>query len=271
MELEIINGDSLMDEALSKLKVNLVDLIAEVSIWASPEYVETHQGPVYPNRKRGPAKKKGKLIDGVYLDDNTYANGAIKRAISTKIRLDNFHACHIWPGTAYDERYYSLVPNLVLIPKIVAGVSYHYKDVIDALKYRSYELYGWYPCEEQKPEKPAYYPSKWRNEVYSSIHNQKDEELYLNEKEWIEEEEYLEDKISIEVDKVKRKIPKWFFKNAQKNTTILTRYMELLNGNTFVLKEDLRNACADIPTFYTNFNSMKSFGKRNHANLNYSP
>lgn len=55
--------------------------------------------------------------------------------------------CHIWPGTTYDERYHTLLANLVLIPRILANLSDYFNAVIDVLKYRSYELYGWYPEE----------------------------------------------------------------------------------------------------------------------------
>lgn len=254
-----MNGDSLMDEALSRLGINLVDLIAEVSVWASPQDVKLE--PIYPDKRRGPAKKKGKQIDGIYIDDNTYANVAIKKAIGREIHFENFHACHIWPGTVYDERYYSLIPNLVLIPKIIAGLSDHYKEVIDVLKYRSYELYGWYPSEEQVPQKPAYYPSNW-----TSICTEKTDAPDEDEKEYVEDEKYFEDRDSIEVEKVKRRVPGWLRKN-QINSKILYAFMELLGNGVSVSKKDLEEACANVENFTSNFNQMRHFGRNNHGKV----
>jgi len=42
------------------------------------------------------------------MDDNTYANVAIKRTLGvSRTDLLGFEACHIWPMTCYDERYHT--------------------------------------------------------------------------------------------------------------------------------------------------------------------
>lgn len=265
--MEIINGDVLVSNALSKLNINLVDLIAEVAIWVSPEYVKKMAGPIYPDKKRGPKADKGRIIDGIYIDDNTFANHAIKRAIGKGLRFENFFACHIWPETVYDERYYSLLPNLVLIPRGLAGLSDHYKEVIDVLKYRSFELYGWYPQEEQEPSKPAYYPANWNTNEYnvqgSSVLKESDEEYS------VADEEYLEDREAIEVEKVKKRVHRWLKleKRHQENSKILISFMKLLNHGSSVSKDELRKACADVDKFDGNFNQMKNFGRNNHGKV----
>jgi hypothetical protein len=100
----------------------------------------------------------------VILDDNTYANYAIKQAIGcSRNNLIGFEACHIWPGTCYDERYHTLVANLVLLPRALACLTDHYDPVGKVLQYRAFELYGWHPENREQPTRPLVgYPDTWR-------------------------------------------------------------------------------------------------------------
>jgi hypothetical protein len=103
------------------------------------------------------------VVDGVTLDDNTRANLAIKRAVGVNRNdIKGFEACHLWPGTAYDARYHTVIANLVLLPRGVAGLSDHDADVLAKLQYRAFELYGWHPEEVSPPSKPLNYPTCWR-------------------------------------------------------------------------------------------------------------
>lgn len=90
----------------------------------------------------------------------------LKKAISGSIDFKNYMVCHIWPGTTYDGRYLvsylTLLANLILIPRILANLSDYFSAVIDVLKYRSYELYGWHPEGTATPQRPSYYPQVWR-------------------------------------------------------------------------------------------------------------
>ena len=117
------------------IEAQLINIIAATSIWVNPDRISL--SPVYPYTKRGRAKEKGKVVDGIRIDDNTYANVAIKKAISGSIDFKNYRVCHIWPGTTYDERYLTLLANLILIPRILANLSDYFSAVIDVLKYRS--------------------------------------------------------------------------------------------------------------------------------------
>lgn len=103
------------------------------------------------------------MVDGVTLDDNTRANQAIKRAIGVSLNdIKGFEACHLWPGTAYDVRYHTVIANLVLLPRALAVLSDHDADVLAKLQYRALELYGWHPEEVAPPSKPLNYPTCWR-------------------------------------------------------------------------------------------------------------
>jgi hypothetical protein len=103
------------------------------------------------------------MIDGCRLDDNSGANQAIKKAVCGSVnRVRGFEACHLWPGTAYDARYHTVIPNLVILPRALAGLSDHDPHIGAVLRYRSFDVYGWHPDDQPPPDMPLGYPSNWR-------------------------------------------------------------------------------------------------------------
>ncbi|MCM1153564.1 MAG: hypothetical protein NC328_07930 [Muribaculum sp.] len=159
-----INGRDVLSSAIDEsIRSMLMELVARTSIWVPKGKVK--DTPVYPNVKRGRKEDKGCEIAGIKIDDNTYANVAIKKAISKDVKFEDFEVCHIWPGTTYDEHYHTLLQNLVMLPRALAALSDHMEDVISVLKYRAWELYGWHPADEQIPQKPVFYPSSWGSAV----------------------------------------------------------------------------------------------------------
>ncbi|HEX7706707.1 MAG TPA: hypothetical protein VF701_09655 [Thermoanaerobaculia bacterium] len=170
-----IEASKLVEEATRELGISLVDLIALASVWVSPEVcqlLEPVQGVWYPQRRRAnlglrvngnPVEAVGQVMDGITLDNNTYANVAFKRALGVD-RNDfvGFHICHIWPGTAYDAACYTNIANLVAIPAELSSLTDHHPHIVASLKYRAWELYRWKPAKEMVPVKPEGYPVKWR-------------------------------------------------------------------------------------------------------------
>lgn len=285
----MLDGDDIQySDAFHELEKPLIDLIAQTSVWVEPSKVK--KDPVYPNVKRGPIKSKGEIISGVRIDDNTYPNRAIKQAVSKDINFVNYVACHIWPGTQYDERYHTQLANLVLVPKVIAALTDFCPKVVDVLKYRAYELYNWYPEEETVPQKPTYYPESWgafiKEEVVSKAERETDEEVLdiedyqddsdLN-KYYSEEsdlEYYNNNREEIEIEKVGRRIPKWIRNPHQINAAILNSYMELSqNGTLPVAIEKLQSACESkgVDKFIGHYNQMRNFGIRNHAKVFMQP
>jgi hypothetical protein len=165
-----LNADTLLVEAMEKHNIHLSVLVAETAIWANPEVhriliAENGTGSFFPytrRLKKGKGEMKGAVVEGIRLDDNTYANRAIKQAIGAGRNAKGFETCHIWPKSCYDERYHTVVANLVLIPRALASLSDHSKEISQSLQYRAFELYGWYPLEERRPERPDIYPNNWR-------------------------------------------------------------------------------------------------------------
>jgi hypothetical protein len=164
-----LNGNDDLIRAAKKLDFDLVDLVAETALWAPSEYVEQMRQKkntvvMYPNiRRKRIDEERGSVIGGIKFDDNTYANTAIKRALGIKrTEIEGYTACHIWPDTCYDERFHTAIPNLVLLPSAIAGLSDFFDNVIQALQFRSFEIYGWYPEGKDEPTKPANYPINWQ-------------------------------------------------------------------------------------------------------------
>jgi len=161
-------------EATKRHKIHLSLLVAETSLWVNPEvynklFYENSSGAWYPWVRRSKAKGekkgqiKGKGKDKVRLDDNTYANYALKRALGIeRDSLKEWAVCHVWKNTTYDPRYHTSVANLVLIPQAIAGLSDFDRDTMAALRYRAFTLYKWYPKGERRPSKPKSYPNNWK-------------------------------------------------------------------------------------------------------------
>ncbi len=264
-----LNGDDLLElESFKKMENPLMDLIAESAIWVDPSRVPQH--PIYPNVRRGYHDEKKKTeIAGIYIDDNTYANHAIKRAISKNIEFENYITCHIWPGTPYDVRYHTQLANLVLIPRALAGLSDHFAGVIDVLKYRSWELYGFYPAGENQPQKPSYYPEKWRPFEEDDEIIDLEDYLLKDHPDDLALETYNANREEIEIEKVHKKVPKWISNPDQICSTILNDYMYLSdNDSKAVFREELKSLSEDrVEKFEVNYNQMKNFGIRNHAKV----
>jgi len=164
-----LDASELLTEACARLGIDLANLVAATGLWASPEIHAALAGASdapawYPKTQRaGAGQKRGTFVGEVRLDDNTYANVAIKRALGLSPRnVVGFEVCHVWPGTTYDPRYHTCIANLILLPRSLASLSDHDATVQRAIQYRSFELYAWSPEGVPLPEKPPGYPLEWR-------------------------------------------------------------------------------------------------------------
>ena len=162
-------------EAMNKHQIHLSVFVAETGLWTHPDVHarllrETGGAAMFPNVRRARrGETRGQIIDGIRLDDNTFANLAIKRALGLRrAEVVGFETCHIWPRTCYDPRYHTALANLVLLPRALAGLSDHDIEIQKSLQYRAYELYDWYPEGVEVPQRPSLYPSVWRPPESSS-------------------------------------------------------------------------------------------------------
>ena len=260
---------------------NLECLIAETSVWASPDVckqLKDKTGNIvwFPNTRRGKSgEKKGSCINGIQIDDNTSANNAIKYAIGiNRKEIKNYHTCHIWPKTCYNERYHTAIPNLVLIPSAIAGLSDHSDEVKKTLQYRSFELYGWHSEKEPQPVKPKNYPTNWQPILSPSkggitkLALKKQESENIQEIEFDSYPQYEYEKAQKEIERITRKVPIWLSDKGseQCNSMILVAFFELLGKNDCVSKRTLKERCNSNALFKwefdKNFPQMTSFGKK---------
>lgn len=163
-----IDGNEELNKALEELNIDLAKLVALTSVWANPKVFDSlreqnQYGVWYLNirrcRHKGEARRQ--TINGITLDDNSKAKEAIKLATGIK-EITNYHACHVWAESCYDEKYHTCIANLVLIPAPLAGLTDHHPEIIEILKYKAFELFNWYPIEKSPPSKPIKYPSQWK-------------------------------------------------------------------------------------------------------------
>lgn len=170
-----VDAANLVAEATAELRISLADLVALASVWVAPELyrmLEPVAGIWYPKRRRAnlglrvngvAVEAVGQVIDGITLDNNTYANGAFKRALGVKpTEFVGFHICHIWGTTAYDLACYTNIANLVAIPAELSSLTDHHPHIVACLKFRAWELYHWKPAKEVAPVRPEGYPVRWR-------------------------------------------------------------------------------------------------------------
>ncbi len=164
------DADVMLQNALEGYDEVLNILIARTALWANPA-VHEHllakgtpaKCPKVRRMRISRGERRGDIIDGIRLDDNTYANNAIKWAIGVgRKNIRGYETCHIWEDTCYDERYHTVIANLVLLPRPLAALTDHYAPTQNILKYRAYELYKWHPDEHATPVKPDGYVSCWR-------------------------------------------------------------------------------------------------------------
>ncbi len=165
------NASEMLASACAKHQVHLATLFAETALWANREthfrQIRQSGSPaVYPGIRRarpGQGEKRG-VVNGIGLDDNTYANGLIKRMCGLdRSNVVGFECCHVWPNTCYDIRYHTVIANLVLIPAALASLTDYSREVQSALQYRALEIYDWHPDESVAPVKPVRYPENWRD------------------------------------------------------------------------------------------------------------
>lgn len=163
-----IDGNKELTKALEDLNIDLAKLVALTSVWANPKVFDSLReqnkyGVWYLNIRRfsrHEGEARGQKINGIFLDDNSYANRTIK--LATGIKAIDYHACHVYPKYCYDEKYHTCIANLVLIPAPLAGLTDYHPEITEILKYKAFELFNWYIMGEFPPSKPIKYPSIWK-------------------------------------------------------------------------------------------------------------
>ncbi len=177
------NGNDVVKDWLENNLQSLADIVAETAVFCPIDKFdsikkannETTAYIYYTRRgtknkllirRTKPKEKKRQIVSQgnsqVYLDENSWINKDFKK-ITDMSGCKNYQTCHIWPGLAYKEKCFSAVANIVLLPKYIAAFSDFIPEIQDILKYRAYDLFGWYPEDEgvAQPQEPKHYPKIW--------------------------------------------------------------------------------------------------------------
>lgn len=191
-----------------ELSIDLRKLIANTAIFAPEDAVEALRERdyiMYPHIRRAKTsagERRGERINKVLLDDNTYPNRGLKTILAkyTGTPYDqwkNWTVCHVWPRTCYDTRYHTALPNLVMLPSPIAGLSDYYEPVIKDLQFRSYSLFKWYPKSSGSdiyhvPQPEQGYPQTWKIcQFYTPIASIDQNQIGGNTSKCIEESKLL--------------------------------------------------------------------------------
>lgn len=77
-----------------------------------------------------------------------------------------------------------------------------------------------------------------------------------------------DDEVVQEINKVTRKLPKWFKNPSQINATILLNFLKLYElGEEKISFQTLKSKCSSVNDFDGNYNQMKNFGEKNHGKV----
>lgn len=76
-----------------------------------------------------------------------------------------------------------------------------------------------------------------------------------------------QNKEDFEIQKIQKRVPKWFNNPNQLNSQILIAFMNLRESNKSVKYYELEDKCKSIKSFKSNFDQMAMFGEKNHGKV----
>jgi hypothetical protein len=154
--------------------------VAEYAVFLHPETVaQTHGRNLFlivrNDQERGnPCEKDG--ISVIQCDNDSPTRGFLwsaGRAGTSKDRTGLWF-CHVWQRSQ-DYLSYTALWNICAIPEFLAALSDKDADVRAVLRYRAFELYGAFPHDEGRPEKPPSYAElSWRQPHPAALKNLED-------------------------------------------------------------------------------------------------
>jgi len=164
-----------------------------------------------------------------------------------------------------DEKYCKENFNLYypLLRKIEVGISEEEKQ---RLYLRMDGRSGYYKDDYRISESRFIVCSEWYPKKYPDQRRNTEKWFHLLEQEKPDDSNE-DDRINNEIEKIQKRVPKWFNKPNQKNTRILISFMELLGEKDYVDYVILKEECKSIENFVTNFPKMKDFGEKNHGKV----
>lgn len=158
MPTPILDGRAALEDALGKTKI--LSIVARNTVFLHPDTVR-QAGPraMFPIVRAAGDERRGArgTVGGeaVVLCDNRSPTDAFLWA-AHRSKGPDVQFNHIWPSRR-NPRLYTALWNLCVTPAFLAKLTDNDRDVMNALRCRSYDLYGYLPDGEQRPEEPAGY------------------------------------------------------------------------------------------------------------------
>ncbi|WP_147275989.1 hypothetical protein [Pelagibacterium lacus] len=142
----------------------LEQAVASLTMFSHPDTVaQTGLRAIFPVvrnfAKRGAIEQRGGSLVG--LDDNKAPTDAFLWANAITRRPPDLQFNHIY-ARSDDPDCYTCLANLCASPGFLAKLTDTNSEIIALLRYRAFELYGWFPKDADKPiEPPGYQALEW--------------------------------------------------------------------------------------------------------------
>lgn len=150
---------------------NLAQAVASLTIFSHPDTVaQTGAKSLFPivrdARRRGETEERdGRLIG---FDDNKAPTDAFLWANEIKRRPQDLQFNHVY-ALSDDVECYTNLANLCVSPAFLAKLTDTNPEITELLKYRVFDLYGWYPNGTRPPTKPDLYTQlEWSDTLPAS-------------------------------------------------------------------------------------------------------
>jgi hypothetical protein len=137
----------------------LQQAIASLSVFSHPETVrQTGNRALFPTVRDMIRRGQYSEIEGVpiLLDDNRSPTQAFLWSNVLRWRGNDTQFNHVYPSRR-DPTTYTALPNIFMTPAFLAKLTDKHPEVRAILRYRSFDLYGWFPPDSEAPEKPSGY------------------------------------------------------------------------------------------------------------------
>lgn len=136
--------------------------VAEMTVFSHPATVlQTKNQNIFQIIRDAPRRGIIAFELNAMYDDNNGPSRAFEWAIEGKFDWKDVQFNHIYSGSQNVKLYTSLA-NICLTPAFLAKLTDTDTTVVELLKYRSYDLYGFVPEGQPVPKKPNFYDLlKW--------------------------------------------------------------------------------------------------------------
>lgn len=138
---------------------SVAQAVASLTIFSHPDTVaQTEARALFPIvrdfKRRGEVGEIGGRLVG--FDDNTSPTEAFSWANRISRRPRDLQFNHVYSRSDDPDSYTNLA-NLCVSPSFLAKLTDTDAEVQSLLRYRAFDVFGWHPTDEPRPDKPAVY------------------------------------------------------------------------------------------------------------------